>query len=702
MTYKLKYYCDFRAIDNTMYRLEIKEYTSATLTPKEVKLIADSAELQHEPVGYLDKLIYPTLSFTLLSEENFQFHSLYSSDIKKHKVLLYKSGNLIFTGYIDPEVYEEDYSTTSNYEVNINCSTVGMLDRVESQLHDMMTLKDIVATIMQEIDINNIEWDVAKKGVVDSELIAAENLSINTDLFRGKEKNDSYKEILEEISNSFGAYFFLYDNKLLITDRPTSHGSTFNIDSNIINSATLEVAKTYKDIAIIYDPNIRTTIEELALDYDDFATITPSSTVHYQMPKDTNYRSFSVQQFTGKEYDKIKVLTDNQLTADGVNYRASRIIPSFSGAKDAFVCHSWGQNGEGSNRTNRSVCWYNNSRIGNRPILETSLIPITATGGDKWFINLQLNTLISACWNALEPAEVKNDKGNDSDFQNWCNFIYLPGDIELCDAEGKVLYYYDNSRVVAERGWNQTYAGWTKVTRYDNTYPNGKYFFSYYDNRKNSTPFKNSFAKNSLSCGYTGKDEDIPLRHEKMKGQGDIIPLPPIAGYLRIRVRSGLEAYDSGMIRMSALMFKIKHMWYKDITVRLTDMNGVVDNSDDEYLYKGTLDNYAENSEEINVKIGNVGTLDTHGLGSLYHNDRKIKGFKLSTTDELEPLAVKVLKDYGNIFDSKKRVIKAVMKDLPMNNQYTSNWFTGSKFIITGKYHNLMASEAETTLIEYP
>ena len=69
--YKLKYYCDFYSVLGNLYRIEIQEDTDNNITPEEVKWIADTASLEFETIGYLDKILFPSLSFTLLSERNF-------------------------------------------------------------------------------------------------------------------------------------------------------------------------------------------------------------------------------------------------------------------------------------------------------------------------------------------------------------------------------------------------------------------------------------------------------------------------------------------------------------------------------------------------------------------------------------------------------------------------------------------------------
>ena len=59
--YKLKYYCDFYSVEGNLYRIEIQEDTNNSLTAEEVKLIADSATIEYDAVGSLDKLLFPSL-----------------------------------------------------------------------------------------------------------------------------------------------------------------------------------------------------------------------------------------------------------------------------------------------------------------------------------------------------------------------------------------------------------------------------------------------------------------------------------------------------------------------------------------------------------------------------------------------------------------------------------------------------------------
>lgn len=705
--YKLKYYCDFYSVENTFYRIEILEDTNETITAEEVKLIADTATLEYNTIGYFDKMLFPSLSFTLLSERNFQFHSLYSSDIVRHKIVLYKEDQIIYTGFVDPEIYEEEYDSLTTYNVEISTSSLAILKRIDNPLFGMMTIKSIVSQLLGEIGITDINWNIQKKGIVDNLQVNVEDLTINTDVFLKENLNDfeNCYDILESVLIPFGAWLYYYDNKVLITDKPQLIGNEINIDENILNDSSLEIADTYKDISIIFDPSLKTEKTSCELDYDTFSTKTPVSTVSYQMPEDTNFRSFTLQQFAERDFSTLKIPQNTSLESQGIYYRASRSVPTFSGSKESFVCHSWGQNGIGSNRINPAVCWWEDATKANKTIIETKLIPISDVQGDKWFINLQLNMLISACWNALEAPSIKNDEGNNSDFQNWSNFIYIGGDIHLCDKDGNVLYYYKNDNVIKERGWNLTYPEWIKV---DSTSPlrRMQYFYSYYDNRKNTTPFNNSFANNSLSCGFTSKNSNVPFRFDKMKGNGDLIPLPPEAGYLRIRVLSGMEAFDSGMKRNSKLINKIKHMWYKSITVAITDENGISDKADNEYVYKGIIDNYAENSEEINTIIGIVPISEDSSKGSLYYSVngtyKKVKGFKRSNNDTIGMLEEKTLTDYGDIFETKRCIIKGNTKPLNFLQKYKSQYFPNKTFVLSGRIHNLDMDEQESTFIEFP
>ena len=165
-------------------------------------------------------------------------------------MILKKEGVVIYTGFVDPEIYEEEYDSLTIYNVEISTSSLAILKRVNNELFGMMQIKDIVSKILSEIDITDITWDIKKKGVYNDTLVNVEDLVINTDVFLNDDLNEkqNYYEILESIVVPFGAWFYLYDNKVVITDKPQLEGEDINLDTNILYGSSLEIAEDRKSV----------------------------------------------------------------------------------------------------------------------------------------------------------------------------------------------------------------------------------------------------------------------------------------------------------------------------------------------------------------------------------------------------------------------------------------------------------------------
>ena len=95
--------------------------------------------------------------------------------------------------------------------------------------------------------------------------------------------------------------------------------------------------------------------------------------------------------------------------------------------------------------------------------------------------------------------------------------------------------------------------------------------------------------------------------------------------------------------------------------------------------------------------------MDDSSKGSLYNNDqKKIQGFKLNPDDISGMLEEKVLTEYGDIFETKRCIIKGNTRPVDFLQKYKSNFFTDKVFVLSGKIHNLQLDEQESTFIEFP
>lgn len=120
--YSEKYYATFSDTDNNRYKLSIEEinYTGSST---QVKLaVAPSITYPAIQVSY-DWFYTSGIEFELLSETDRQFIDMFTNEMQKFRIILYiyskSSYTVVWSGYIDNEIYSENLNAKFNYNVKI-------------------------------------------------------------------------------------------------------------------------------------------------------------------------------------------------------------------------------------------------------------------------------------------------------------------------------------------------------------------------------------------------------------------------------------------------------------------------------------------------------------------------------------------------------------------------------------------------------
>ena len=118
------YYATFADVDKNTYKLSILElnYTGAT---QEVRLVtAPVITYPQIQLGY-DWVFSSGIEFDLLSVTDRQYIHLFTNELQKFKVIIYKKNssgvyNIIhWKGFLDTEIYSEELNRKSNYPVRL-------------------------------------------------------------------------------------------------------------------------------------------------------------------------------------------------------------------------------------------------------------------------------------------------------------------------------------------------------------------------------------------------------------------------------------------------------------------------------------------------------------------------------------------------------------------------------------------------------
>ena len=144
----------------------------------------------------------------LLSPGDRTYIDLYSDAVGEIRLDVLKDGELYWSGTLDPEFYEEPYSTLSDYEVSLTFSDFGILDRLRYDQAGMKTLRAVLDTALERSGLRYMRVD---EGYISTSLSAGGaalslgDLTVRSDNFYDEDGEAlTLMEVLEGILQPLG------------------------------------------------------------------------------------------------------------------------------------------------------------------------------------------------------------------------------------------------------------------------------------------------------------------------------------------------------------------------------------------------------------------------------------------------------------------------------------------------------------------
>lgn len=81
------------------------------------------------------------------------YEDLYTIDVGKIRMDVYRNNSLYWSGALDPEFYEEPYERARHYVVSLTFSDFGILGRLKYNLSEMQPLHAILVHALQSYDL---------------------------------------------------------------------------------------------------------------------------------------------------------------------------------------------------------------------------------------------------------------------------------------------------------------------------------------------------------------------------------------------------------------------------------------------------------------------------------------------------------------------------------------------------------------------
>lgn len=251
----LKYYYEFMDETNQKYKVEIYEDVVSPPAPAPTKIKAD-----FEPcvINYRNDELYNPVwasgaELSILSTSDRQFFSLYTDDMMKYQVRIFRTYWVtpiysvqlpVWYGYLVSENYEEDFSFIDNYSVNITANDgfnllerINYLDDTGENYTGVTSHWDTLFNIINKKLNLPIDFVYVGLSTTPLDYSLQEGETILHTIYQNEEnwydednEPENCRKVLENILSIYGAFIIQKEGNLYITDinHIAVSGATFN------------------------------------------------------------------------------------------------------------------------------------------------------------------------------------------------------------------------------------------------------------------------------------------------------------------------------------------------------------------------------------------------------------------------------------------------------------------------------------------
>ena len=231
-------------------------------------LEAGSIIINHDNIGYFKDVVgSSSLEFTLIAEYNGQYRDLYTTSVTGIKVDLLKGYQVIFSGYLDSETYEEDYNTFTKYPINFKAGNIKILKRLDFDLSGNKTVKEVINHCLSKIGISLNYNSSLRSGTINSG-----DFIINTSIFYSDNEPMNCWDVVEKVLQSLCLRSMIIGDTFYVFDLASVRNNRYNavLDAYVKGDATLSASECYKEAVITLDTKSEKDIFDLKIDKFEF------------------------------------------------------------------------------------------------------------------------------------------------------------------------------------------------------------------------------------------------------------------------------------------------------------------------------------------------------------------------------------------------------------------------------------------------
>lgn len=744
----LRYTGEFVSRAGIVWRVDIMQEADAAFAtvgalefPADAPLVIEWQREDKETV-----ILGSSATLKIISPGDRTYEDLYTIEVGRIRMDVYKDNKLYWSGALDPEFYEEPYEMANGYEVSLTFSDFGILDRIKYDLSGIQTIRDIITYALQRAVIlyNGLNTTYITTTFTDGASITGGGISVRSENFVDEDGEAStLYEVLEGILQPLAVRIvqragtiYLYDLNGLYTkgtpkaiqwDGDSQTMGTDKVANNVIVSfspySSAELLSDEMEYGGKYDiEHTNLTSDAPTVDYDEWGE-------YYSY-----YPDYSEEHRQGSNWDynliDFTIFINNHgsgLKSKGTWCRYFHILPITGGATECTgVAYAFRTGGHGGISTGRPK-WKVHSRIpraglsGNSEILTTNRVflpKLDAESMKKYKVRVMEEVLIDARYNPLSGSTSGNDEGNDNVVKTRSGFVFIPAKITLYDKDGKALYHYSNRETAA--GATKGHLGYSKGKWVSGADPGGDCWLEYYnpDNFGEDAGIR-GWQRNRHCIGRPdGRGGRMGLEiYDSFKKMDDAeyMPYPPVAGYLEIQIQEGILGYDYGQRVDNCGFGSAESQWdksgiynmlrwclYKAPVVDVVNNNLVFDAAElEDVEYSGYINKSAKEEIDIDTICGTAVSVCPTAKGC-YHRTKTGEQLQELTragvTDHPEKLLIGTI--YGQYADRKTTLSGEAVIDDGLH-YYTEQNQGDKRFMLMSEEQDIIADCTDAEYCEF-
>lgn len=515
----LRYMGEFVSVAGVVWRAEILQEADAAFDtigslefPADEPLVIEWGNKSKEEV-----ICSSVATLKIISPGDRTYEDLYSIEVGRVRLDIYRNNSLYWSGCIDTEFYEEPYEMLNGYEVSLTFSDFGVLDRLKYDLADMQTLYAIVNYCAGRCGINCGGIDdslISTQLTASGSALNLKSLKVRSDNFYDEDGEAStLAEVIEGILQPLALRMIQRSGKIYVYDL----NGLYNKASvkQIVwdgDSQTLGTDKVYNNAKITWSTYAQSgnlLPDECWGDIETDASLKALNNLAGGNKDGANYFSYHYSTVLDDWIDvtdcgfTIWTATEGKNAELGSNVRFFKIVPQYDGTDSEGIAIYW-KSVRGVKRGNSSN-WYaefSSQDHGEGAIPATSINSIgpalyktnkvwipPVDNANKLAVRISIDMLLDPRFNPFESASnlIRYVEQKDwyDQFNIYGNFIYVPVTIKFQPDGSNTVYVWTNKNIVTRSisspvtTLNGTYGQWVTYINDDN--PNNWGYLCYYD-----------------------------------------------------------------------------------------------------------------------------------------------------------------------------------------------------------------------------